>query len=56
LDQNLCPPILRDACAVHIPFKKEAIKYALSNWPLEFRGLDATAKSGGARYYDRSNW
>ena len=56
LNLTLCPPILRDACAVHIPFKKEAIKHALSSWPAEFRGLDANAKSAGARYYDRPSW
>jgi hypothetical protein len=56
LDVDLCPAILRDACAVHIPFKKETIKYALSNWPAEFRSLDAEAKSAGARHYNRPDW
>jgi hypothetical protein len=56
LDSELCPAILRDACAAHIPFKKDAIKYALSNWPAEFRGLAAGEKSGGARYYNRPDW
>ncbi len=56
LDTELCPAILRDACAVHIPFKKEAIKFALSRWPLEFRSLDAAAKSTGGRYYNRPDW
>jgi hypothetical protein len=56
LDPDLCPAILRDACAAHVPFKKEAIKYALSNWPAEFRSLDAEAKSSGARHYNRPDW
>jgi hypothetical protein len=56
LDPDLCPPVLRNACAAHIPFKKEAIKYALSNWPSECRGLNAGARSGGARHYDRPDW
>ncbi len=52
LDADLCPPIIRDACAVHVAFKKEAIKHALSNWPTEYRRLDAKAKSSGARHYN----
>jgi hypothetical protein len=33
VDPDRCPAILRDICAVHIPFKKGAIKHALANWP-----------------------
>lgn len=54
-DANLCPPILRDACAVHIPFKKDAIKHALANWPAEFRRLNGQEKAAGARHYNM-NW
>ena len=53
MDPDLCPAILRDSCAVHIPFKKEAIKHALGQWPREFRGLSAADRATGARYYDR---
>lgn len=51
LDSDRCPPIIRDECAVHIPFKMKAIKLALDNWPSEFRRMDAAAKSEGARRY-----
>jgi hypothetical protein len=51
-DNNLCPAILRDASAVHIPYKKDAIKYALEHWPSEWRRLDAAAKKTGWRYYN----
>ena len=50
-DNGLCPPILRDACAVHIPFKLAAIKHALDSWPKEYAGLDASERSNGARRY-----
>ncbi|MCA1378880.1 MULTISPECIES: TIR domain-containing protein [unclassified Bradyrhizobium] len=53
-DDTLCPPILKDVCAVHIPFKKNAISYALNNWPREWRSLDAQTKAAGYRYYDIS--
>lgn len=55
MDPDLCPPILREACAVHIPFKKDAIKHALATWPTEFRGLDAQARKAGARRYS-ADW
>lgn len=50
-DSDLCPPILREHCAVHIPFKMKAIKYALDNWPSEYRGFDLEMKSSGRRHY-----
>lgn len=53
LDPDLCPPLLRDACAVHVPFNRSAIKHAIENWPSEYRGLSATAKVAGARFYSQ---
>lgn len=50
-DNNLCPAIIRDACAVHIPYTLEALKHAMANWPTSFRGLNATEKAAGSRYY-----
>jgi hypothetical protein len=29
IDHDLCPPILRDECAIHVPFKAKAIQTAL---------------------------
>jgi hypothetical protein len=55
-DPDLCPPILRDACAVHIPFKKDAIKFALDTWPMAFRAFDASVKAEGPRYYNKPEW
>jgi hypothetical protein len=55
-DDNLCPPILRDACAIHIPFKKDAIKHALATWPNGYWALSAEEKKKGARYYDNPAW
>jgi hypothetical protein len=50
-DPDLCPAIIRDACAVHVPFKLTAIKWALDAWPSEYRELSYEAKSQGARYF-----
>ena len=52
-DSNLCPAIIRDACAVHIPYTLEALKYAMQYWPSAFRGFDAAKKREGARHWDR---
>ncbi|SHS97735.1 MTH538 TIR-like domain (DUF1863) [Mycobacteroides abscessus subsp. abscessus] len=32
-DDALCPPIIRNELAIHIPFKKDAISKAMQNWP-----------------------
>jgi hypothetical protein len=58
-DSELCPAIIRDACAVHVPFKMAAIKGALNGWPAEFRKLNTFDKDKGARHYSAdvySSW
>jgi hypothetical protein len=56
MDPDLCPPLLRDVCAIHVPFKKVAIKFALENFPISFRKMNAEEKSKGWRYYDNPQW
>jgi len=51
VDRERCPPIIREQCAIHVPFKAAAIKYALDNWPSSFRRKNATEKAKGARIY-----
>lgn len=51
IDKELCPPIIRDACAVHIPFKANIIMHALRQWPGQFRAMNAIEKRKGARHY-----
>jgi len=55
-DDSLCPPILSDKCAVHIPFKLKAIQYALDNWPGEFQGLSAQDRAAGSRRYGDAHY
>ena len=33
IDNNLCPAILREELAIHIPFGQKIIKYSLDYWP-----------------------
>jgi hypothetical protein len=56
MDADLCPAIIRTACAVHVPFKAKAIKHALESWPREFRGLNYEQKNAGARLYNNPDW
>jgi len=49
MDPDRCPPLLRAACAIHVPFKKEAIKYALENFPQSFRRMNGTKIWGSRR-------
>ena len=52
MDKNLCPPILKDKYVVHIPFKMKIIKYALDNFPSEYKRRDKT--NDGQRVYNDS--
>jgi len=59
LDVDLCPAIIRNECAVHVPFKIGAIRGALGAWPAEFRRLNGSEKQRGARTYSNDvykNW
>jgi hypothetical protein len=51
IDRGRCPPIIGNACAMHIPFKLATIKYALDTWPRALRGLDGEQRARGPRHY-----
>jgi len=50
LDEQNCPPILRDKLAVHINFSPKIMQYALENWPSEYYRLKSSG-TVGSRYY-----
>jgi hypothetical protein len=58
LDNDRCPAILRDTCAVHIPFKLAAIRHAVDNWPAKYRSLTSAERTGSWSYPERltSGW
>jgi len=56
IDNVLCPPILKSACAVHIPFKLAAIKHAAAQFPSEFSRLTAAQRAQGARNYSDESY
>ena len=51
VQDDLCPPIIRDKCVVHVPFKLAPIKHALTYWPAEFKKMSNADKASGARFY-----
>jgi MTH538 TIR-like domain (DUF1863) len=51
MDPDRCPAIIRDACAIHMPFKLAAIKFALDDFTSVSRTFDAKKKAEGPRYY-----
>jgi hypothetical protein len=50
MDSNLCPAIIKDKYVVHIPFKMKIIKYALDNFPAEYKRRQPTNR--GPRIYN----
>lgn len=51
MDANLCPPILKDALAIHISFNAAIMQHALENWPSSDANYRKQGKSG-AYYYN----
>jgi hypothetical protein len=51
IDKELCPPIIRDVCAVHVPFQMAIIQHALDHWPGYFRSLNGAEKAKGPQHY-----
>ncbi|MEZ5900326.1 MAG: TIR domain-containing protein [Hyphomicrobiaceae bacterium] len=59
-DKDLCPAIIRDkACVVHIPYKLDALKHAMSNFPRFYRRLSLAEKQAKSAYsyrmYDQTS-
>lgn len=53
LDNELCPAILKNALAVHVPFKQKIIYYALNNWPTSDLAYRKNKKTGPFYYKDQ---
>lgn len=52
-DQELCPAIVRDELAIHIPFKSNILQYALEHWPESYLKHKANGDKG-PYYYKES--
>lgn len=52
MDSNLCPPLLRDALAVHISYNQKILEYALDDWHSSDANYRRQGKSGPFYYND----
>ncbi len=52
MDNDRCPPALRYALAIHIPFKQSAVEYAIENWPESFSNHKSNGNIGPYFYSD----
>jgi len=53
MDSDRCPPILKDALAMHISFNAKIMQYALENWPASYENLKSKGETG-PYYYKES--
>lgn len=51
INNILCPPILRNELAIHIPFGPKIVDFAIKNWPASFKKHLASVGTG-PRVYD----
>lgn len=49
---GLCPPAMRDALAVYVPFKEKIVSHAAVSWPADHTKLKNEGKSGAFNYPD----
>lgn len=47
---DLCPPAIRDALAIHVPFGPTIMQYAMDNWPAD-HAVKVRAGTMGWHYY-----
>ena len=52
LDNDRCPPVIRDQLAIHISFNSKILQYALQDWPHRHRELKKRGESDAYYYTD----
>ncbi|ELY2010071.1 TIR domain-containing protein [Flavobacterium psychrophilum] len=52
MDNALCPPLLKDKLAIHIPFGQKIMNYALNNWPSSSANHKKNGDTGAYTYKD----
>lgn len=52
IDYNLCPPVLKNELAIHIPFGQKIMNQALNDWPSSHHAHKAEGKAGPYSYKD----
>lgn len=52
MDSDRCPPLLKDALALHVSFNQSIVQYALDNWPNSHLAHKRRNESGPYYYQD----
>lgn len=52
LDTDLCPSILHDELAIHVPFRSDILQYAFNNWPASHSSYKQAGTKGPYKYND----
>ena len=50
MDNNLCPPIIRDELVIHTCFNPRIVQHALENWETSYNRLKQEGKNGPFYY------
>ena len=50
MDDNLCPPIMKEELAIYVPYGQKIIDYALNNWPTSHAKYRKEGEKGGYSY------
>ena len=50
IDENRCPPIIRDELVVHVSFNTRIVQHALETWKTEYDNLKHDGKSSARNY------
>lgn len=50
MNDNLCPPILRNELVVHVPWGHKIIDFAIKNWPADYKKLQSSGVTGERVY------
>lgn len=53
MDEDRCPPVLRDKLAIHVSFNAAIMQHALDHWPASHRQYRQAQKTGP--YYYKEN-
>ncbi len=52
-DNDLCPPVIRDALVIYVGYRPAIVQYALENWPSQYVNLRKQKKSGPYYYNEK---
>lgn len=50
IQDNLCPPTIKDELAIYVPFGQGIVKYAMDNWPESHSRYRKTNETGPHHY------